>query len=712
MAVGESKSTGNSGRRWLVGTNVVVATALVVALVVIAQALAYSAPRRWDFTSSGVNSLSDASENLVRDLDQKIRITSLYFETDREEEDQPRYRRAMEDLVGLYEATNRSRISAEWINPLKDHEKFGKMMNRLREKPAFKKEIESYQAAISRFTGQLDARIRELIQSELGQIESVSSSMGGGQSAVAPIENLLMRMSSRMVATRDRIDGITIGDAPQYSAAINEIKAVYSEFTKAITDIGNYGGEQALRNPTLPPEQLAFLQGSRGRYAEIATAIEAETTSLQALEPLTFDDLTRELAPTANALLVETDDDARVVDFGSIWAPMQQGAAARAGFKNRAFKGEEKLTSAILRITHKEQTAVVFVRYGGQPLFMGGFMPGQPPALYANMKLQLEDANFVVEEWDVKTTQTPPVIDPQPTRTIYVVLKPTPPQHGPMGQPSQEPPFAENHRRAVLDAIGDNGRALFIGGWYPGPFGPVPSTYEFEEYLSDNWGVKLDTSFLLIETMSTDPGKYVVGRRDFYNMNQFEVSDHDIVKGASASILTLPWCAPLELSKTPPTGVTLHRLVTQPARDGLWGVKNIQEYQKQLEQREYLTRVEGDVEQSFDLAVAATQGDAKIVVVSGRDFATDAVAFAREMAFSSQGLTLRHRNPGNSALLINSLHWLNDNSKFMDLGKPIDAAVLEVGSTSTLKAVQALTIFVWPMLAVVLGGVTWWVRRR
>jgi hypothetical protein len=391
---------------------------------------------------------------------------------------------------------------------------------------------------------------------------------------------------------------------------------------------------------------------------------------------------------------------------------MQQGAAARAGFKNRAFKGEEKLTSAILRITHKEQTAVVFVRYGGQPLFMGGFMPGQPPALYANMKLQLEDANFVVEEWDVKTTQTPPVIDPQPTRTIYVVLKPTPPQSGPMGQPSQEPPFAENHRRAVLDAIGDNGRALFIGGWYPGPFGPVPSTYEFEEYLSDNWGVKLDTSFLLIETMSTDPGKYVVGRRDFYNMNQFEVSDHDIVKGASASILTLPWCAPLELSKTPPKGVTLHRLVTQPARDGLWGVKNIQEYQKQLEQREYLTRVEGDVEQSFDLAVAATQGDAKIVVVSGRDFATDAVAFAREMAFSSQGLTLRHRNPGNSALLINSLHWLNDNSKFMDLGKPIDAAVLEVGSTSTLKAVQALTIFVWPMLAVVLGGVTWWVRRR
>ena len=75
----------------------------------------------------------------------------------------------------------------------------------------------------------------------------------------------------------------------------------------------------------------------------------------------------------------------------------------RAGFDRRAFKGEEKLTSAILRATHKEQTAVVFTRYGGTPLFLGRFMPGQPPAPYTSMKQQLEDANFIVEEWDVKS---------------------------------------------------------------------------------------------------------------------------------------------------------------------------------------------------------------------------------------------------------------------------------------------------------------------
>jgi hypothetical protein len=122
--------------------------------------------------------------------------------------------------------------------------------------------------------------------------------------------------------------------------------------------------------------------------------------------------------------------------------------------------------------------------------------------------------------------------------------------------------------------------------------------------------------------------------------------------------------------------------------------------------------VEEDLEGPFELAVAATKDDSKIVVVSSRDFAVDGIAFAREMAMTARGFTIRMRNPGNSSLLINSLHWLNDNTEFMNIGKPIDAAVLEIADKSTVKAVRAFTIFVWPLLALVCGGVVWWVRRR
>ena len=113
-----------------------------------------------------------------------------------------------------------------------------------------------------------------------------------------------------------------------------------------------------------------------------------------------------------------------------------------------------------------------------------------------------------------------------------------------------------------------------------------------------------------------------------------------------------------------------------------------------------------------DLAVAATKGDAKVAVVSSREFAEDDVAFARELGMGPQGITIRTRNPGNVTLLINTMHWLNDNTAFMNIGKPIDAAVLEIPKPSTVKTVQALTIFVWPVVALACGGVMWWVRRR
>jgi len=70
MAVASSAarpgSSASAGRRFLVGTNVAVATAIVVAVVVVAQLIAFRLPGRLDMTSTGVNSLSEGSEKLLR----------------------------------------------------------------------------------------------------------------------------------------------------------------------------------------------------------------------------------------------------------------------------------------------------------------------------------------------------------------------------------------------------------------------------------------------------------------------------------------------------------------------------------------------------------------------------------------------------------------------------------------------------------------------
>ncbi len=712
-----SATGGSAGRRMKIGSNVIVATLIMLGIVGVVQTIAYAVPgARFDMTSSQINSLGEATENLLRDLDAPITLTSLYFETDLEEKDQQLYRRTIDDLLSLYQSTARSKVTASSINPLSDHEDLAKLRNRLRNKPKFANEIEAYKERIERYTGELDDRMRALVHAEAKAIADLTAAPNGQDTAAAvgQIESLLQQWTQETQQAREQIDALTALDNAQYTAATAVLKTLYRDMIKSLQDIANFSRAQLARNENLPQPVVTFLDGAGRRYAELVGELEGESSKLNTLQPLSFDQLMQKLAPNANPIIVETEDNALVVEFSDVWPTMDPNRPGAAQFKDRAFKGEEKLTSAILRATHKEQTAVIFVRYGGMAQVAAAMIPGQAPAPYATMRKQLEDTNFIVDEWDLKSADAPPQLDPAPTRTIYVVLQPASPQPSPTGQPSQEPPFTDSHRQLLLSVLGDNARAIFVAGWYPGPFGTIPATYEYGEYLKDTWGIEVNTSELLIETINFEPGKYAPPRNtaQLFGMGKLEVGDHIVVSGGQARMLMLPFCAPLVLAESPPEGVSIETLVTLPERDTVWGVKNLQAYQEQLQSNGFMVRNEGDTLGPYTLAVAATKGDAKVVVVSSRTFAVDEVAFARQLAFTSQGMTVRSSNPGNVTLLINSLHWLNDNTSFMNIGKPIDAAVLEIKDESTRRWIQALTIFAWPALALAFGGITWWTRRR
>jgi len=706
MAVDSGSAGGPAGslKRTLVGGNVLLATLLVIAIVGVLQAIAFSVPNaRIDMTSTRVNSLSDATSELLNGLEQPVTLTSLYFETDIEEKDQSRYRRAVKDLLTLYESTARAKVTAEMINPLSDHEQLAEFKARLRDKPRFKEEIEAYRERIDVFTGELDDKMRALIHGELEAIDGLPGSGAGetSQAVIGQVQTLLDEWSRRVQEVREQIDALTRLDNAEYSGAVAVLKSHYRDYIKSLQDIAAYGKAQLTRNPDLPEPVAKFLSEAGSRYAELVGELEAESTTLGTLEPLEFDELMQRLAPDANPVVVETPEDALVVEFTDIWPPLDQNMGGRAKFKDRAFKGEEKITSAILRVTHQEQTAVVFVRYGGTPLVTGGAIPGQPRP----------PANYIVKEWDLKSQNDPPTIEPEPTRIIYVVLQPSPPPTGPMGRRSQEPPFTDAHRQTLLSALGDDGRALFVAGWFPGPFGAVPAKYEYGQYLNETWGIAVDTNHRLIEVANFEPGKYGLTQQSAY-VREVEVRDHPIVSGPQAQLLALPNAAPLELADTPPDGVEFDPLVVAPENDETWGIENVQGIQQKLMELGYLTQDERDVSGPFLLAAAGEKGDAKIVVVSSSDFATDDTALAQGFVMTSQGFGIRSLHPGNVTLLINSLHWLDDNTEFMNIGQPIDASVLAIKKDSTRKAIQTLTIFVWPALALAFGGLAWWTRRR
>lgn len=712
-----------SQRRLTVGSNVALTILLAAAIVVVLQWFGYEAAARGarrDMTMSGVNSLSDGTAHLLRSLDKDVTLTSLYFKTDLEDEDQQSYRRSMEDLLRLYASTNPGKVRFDWVNPVSDHEKVKKLMARLREKSKFKEELEPYRKCITTYQETLDGKMRALVQSELDALGAFSGPMMSPavQQAVGQIEQLFNNWQTETEKARGQVDQLMNAENPQFAAAVGVLRSMYRDFAKSLKDVAGFGKAQAQKNADLPAEVIKYLSDAGSRYATLGADVERAQLDVQGLQPLKLDDLLQKLAPTANAALVETESEAIAVDFPSAW-PMtdQNRGVSKARFKDHAFKGEQKVTAAILRATHKEQTAVVFVRYGGAPLLTGGMMlPGQrnPGGAYEAMKQQIEDANFVVDEWDLKSSTTPPTIEPKPTKTIYVVFKPTPQERNPMGQPAdpKDPPFGEAHRKAITDAVEAGGRALFVGGWHPGPFGGgLPAGYEYTDYLKTTWGISFEHDTLLLQVVSVEPGKFSVNR-DFANMRDLQLSDDPIVKDIHPKLLTLPWSVPLKFEDTLPDGVTFQKLATVPKRDTTWGIKNIATYQEQLNARDFLTRAEGDTLGPFDVAVTAAKGSAKLVLISGRDFAVDDIALAMVPAVTAQGFTLLPRNQGNVALLVNSLHWLNDNTEIMNVGQPVNASVLNIKGEGTVTAIRALTIFAWPALALCCGGVAWWVRRR
>lgn len=731
MAVNQSakQPAVSAGRRLLVGTNVLIAVVLVVAIVALVQWFgATRTGRGIDMTSTGVNTLTPATERLLDDLETEIRLTSFYFETDREDEDQAKYRRAVDDLLALYAGANRSTISADWVNPLKKLSEYNEALTRLADYETYATTTNKYKEQIGSFRTEYLPRMSELVQAELDAVSALTGGLESpeaGPTEIGQVQLVLNRWMAELDAVREDVEATLALELPNYTGAVNAIRSAYSGFRNDMQAIVDFGAAVIQQKPDLPADQRQYLAGASGRYDELLAKLEQQAAELNTLPPLEVDRLVNQLGKTSNAILIEAPQlgDATVVEFADLWPPSREGVAARtASFNEREFRGEQKLTSAILRLTQRERPAVVFVRFGGTSLFTPqqpmNPMQRQPPPAYAQMRQQIVGANFDVYEWDLKATTDPPAMDPAPTRTIYVVLRPVSPPQNPFQPDPTNVPFDDSHKQALLSALGDEGRALFMTGWAPpgGFMDTVAPAYEFGEYLEETWGIGVDHEALLLNLVSIGPGKYQASRTAIV-MQDVEVGDHPIVSDANARLVALPFVSPLNVATDAPAGVNLEPLMWTPESDTVWAVRDVQAFQQRLG-NEFVSRTQDDETGRFAVAVAASQEledgekpSRKVVVVSSREWVRDSISMASTLAMKGSSISVMQVNPGNVSLLINSLHWLNDQEQLMNIGKPIESGVLQVANQATERNVQAFTIFVLPVLALLCGGVVWWIRR-
>lgn len=697
------------GRHLWIGANVVLGVLIATAIVVLAQWGAFRKNVKFDLTNTGVNSLTPGTEKLIQGLDQKIRLTGMYFQTDLEAEDQAKYRRKVEDLLALYQSANRSLVETETFNPLQDHAKRERLIERLYGLEKFKEQSQPHRDEIDKFRHELASRVSQFFESELESVLELEGQLAdeSEKDDLSQIQSVLDRWQRELGFVSEDIEEAIDVPQPRFGAATTAIATYCSNLARDLNAIVAFVGR---RQPVSSPV-ADYFDSIETRYRPLVNALESEASAARELPAVELEAILRQMGPTSNTVIVETQREAKTVTFSQMWAPLNPNAASMSTrIADRVFKGEEKITSAVLQLTQEEKTAVVFVRYGGSPLFFGG-MPGQGRAPYTQLKELLEDANFVVKEWNVQSTSTPPEIDPPPVRTIHVVLRPTPSPMG-MQMQAQQPPFGNSHRQNVLDQLGEAPRAIFLAGWQPGPFGAFPEPYQYESYLNEEWGIHVSSNLLLLDAiMGQRPGEYFLAQRSLF-ISEFALSDHLLVRDLGDRPALFTNVSPLELASQHPEGATVERLVWCEKRESLWGVKNIQAYMQKMRPGQGVAKEPDDPYGPFTLAAAATKGEGKIVVLGSNDFMSDRIAMASMMALTSRGLTLRQRNPGNVHLILNTLRWLNDQTEWMDVGKPVEMGTINIKKGPALSLVKTMVGGVWPAMALVCGLGVWWVRRR
>ncbi len=751
MAVG--KATNVAQRRVVYGANAIIQIVLVI-LVAVGAVYVSQNKGQVDLTRTGVNSLSPRTEKLLDKLDEDVTITAIYTVLSEYDELAQKRQDAMSDLLKLYESAGHGHITANLIDPMKDRARLPALLKRLRDKPAYKDQAQVHAQALNDFPA-LNRRITGLIDEQMAEIERLLDAEPALQdSALVEIIQELNRLKRQADDVSAQVQELAGYDIPQYGAAVDAARGFLETVQRWVRAMDDWVKNRAPQDRGMTPDALALVERANQAYAELLPDISAFLERTRDLERVEVEQLSNQLNRWANAppMLVETGEKAQVLSFSEAWPFRRDPNAPPApDGDEREFAGEQAISSAILKLTQREKTAVVFVRYGGPSPIVPDFsrmnmmsMRQMPRAPYGVVNDLFRKENFITADWDVATRKTPPVVE-DAARTVYLVFPPAPPPQPDPMRPSPQSAITPADVQAVVDAVQESGMGIFLTGASERALGG-PGTYEFADYLKSTWGLEVLYDFLTIRFAPSPqnpalhrlrPQPTVIDTAD----GKTRFTDHPIVEPLRASTAGFSGVCPLRIvgGDEQPEGVTASELVVVEPSDDIWAIADIAQVEQDLRTKRGTSRREADLQPPFPIAVAAekesatgeaaesteegeSEADAagpassqRIVVFASPTFAANGmVERPGGYVLTGGGLVAFPAYPANPDLLINAIHWLTKEADRISVG----ARRTEVPRLDKLTEGfwmdfwRIFLVGIWPGLALVVGGGVWLFRRR
>ncbi|MFO0839011.1 MAG: hypothetical protein U1D55_10840 [Phycisphaerae bacterium] len=727
MAVAQPMNA--ASRRLVYGANVVVSGVLALVLVVLATWGAGWIGWRKDLSRSGGNSLSPRTIALVRELPESVTITGVHTSALKELRPFAEKRRErLSDLLDLYESTNRGKVKAAMIDAQKDPQQVKALLQRLREKPAYKDEAKPHEGAVNKFKD-LNARMMQAARDDhaaMSKLYESQPNLARVREFVIVLRNF-QNIAQEGQSVADQVDELIGDEIPQYSRAVQVIRDHLTRIKTALSDGAAWMTGDAQSEQMLSAEAKSLLSASAERFKPLITEVDALQKESENLPRAKLEDAYQTFKRGDMTVVVETAKEARVVASDDIWVSnFDPNQPKPEGEDPADFAGEQAVSSAVLQLTKKEKVGVIFTRFGGESPIRPDFShfnpaAGQlPRAPYGVLNDQLQKENFVTADWDVATQPTPPPVEGA-SKTVFVVLPPAPPQQPSQMQPTPQPGISPQQVKLITDTISGTGMAIFLAGWaepLPGRFGPgAPGSYEFADYLKTTWGIDAEFRFLALNFAPSPqkPGLWTPASRDALTIDTsvIRLTDHPIVKPLKGVEIGLHMICPLKKAEAVPAGVKIEPLLTIDQTDRVWAFDDITRVENDFRTKQGTQRVASDLVPPFDVAVAATndQGKKTLVIASER-FVGDSML--NQMLLDPGTMRVYPAFPGNQDLFMNAVHWLTGDAGRIAVGPRRSSVPRLEGLKDPSQAMfwKVFLVGVWPAVALLAGAGVWMVRRR
>ena len=436
-----------------------------------------------------------------------------------------------------------------------------------------------------------------------------------------------------------------------------------------------------------------------------------------------------------NILVLEAGERITIISFAEAW-PALQGKSAEDDGETRFFNADAAIAARLLRLTQPAafgRVLLVFYRQSGAKE-LGALAQRLespiPPRALRTLQRRLTEANLVVQTWDLAGPMPPlpPNTDPGLPTTL-LVLPPPATVVDPRSKEVLLSSIQKKHVQKIQRAIDQGASAIFAGTMLPNiPTGfgfALPHGYRFNDYLRHDWGLQLDTNYMLLTG-------HLGEKLDQFNVTPFLLqymplngfADHPIGRPLRGRRLLWPRVCPVTVvdESSPPAGVHWQPLLDIPAsQTQFWATKHLDRMAKQAnENNGWLTPsvAQGDMRAPLLLAVAATRDAtdkrpaARIVVMGMASGLTDAYLSNPVILMREKGGYKPTPPPGdNPDLIVNSVYWLIGREGNIAAG-PVMARPVEALTATQQNLIWTLTVVALPVAILLIGAVVMLLRKR